>query len=114
MKTFVILAKFASKGRTKRVNEFRKLAKKFDVTVKEIFRTHGPYDVVVIAEAADEFSATVLHLSLMDLVGNVRTQTLRVFSQPHLVLENFSRSQHLPKPSRKDDKSSTKVEGPRK
>jgi uncharacterized protein with GYD domain len=94
VKTYIILAKFTTKGRnaakdiTKRANEFWKLAKKFDVTVKEIFRTHGPYDVVVIAEAADEFSATALHLSLMDR-GNVRTRTLRAFSQPHLVLENL-------------------------
>jgi uncharacterized protein with GYD domain len=49
------------------------------VTVKEIFWTHGQYDIVVIAEAPDEFSATALNLSLLDL-GNVRTQTLRAFS----------------------------------
>ena len=58
---------------------FRKLAKNFGVTVKEIFWTHGQYDIVVIAEAPDEFSATALELSLLDL-GNVRTQTLRAFS----------------------------------
>ena len=85
MITYVVLANFATKGRkdvkrtTKRADEFRKLAKKFDVTLKEIFWTHGQYDVVVVAEAPDEFSATALNLSLIDL-GNVRTQTLRAFT----------------------------------
>lgn len=50
------------------------------MTVHEIFWTLGPFDVVVIVEAPDEMVITALGLSL-NALGNVRTQTLRAFSE---------------------------------
>ena len=48
--------------------------------MKETFWTLGQYDVGAIVEAPDEMTMTALGLSLGAL-GNVRTQTLRAFSE---------------------------------
>lgn len=63
------------KDSPKRLAAFREAAKKHGVTVKDVYWTVGQYDMVVIAEGADEAS-TALLLSVARL-GNVRTQTLR-------------------------------------
>jgi len=62
-----------------RADAFKEMAKKFGVTVKEMFWTQGQYDLVTIVEAPDEVSATAANLSLCAL-GNVRTQSLRAMS----------------------------------
>jgi len=49
------------------------------VTVKELYWTVGPYDVVASLEAPDAATVTAAILSLGAL-GNVRTQTLPAFS----------------------------------
>jgi uncharacterized protein with GYD domain len=85
MVTYVMLAKFTDQGirnakeSPKRADAFKKLAKTFGVTVKDLFWTQGRYDVVTIVEAPDEASAMSLSLSLGAL-GNVRTESLRAFS----------------------------------
>lgn len=85
MITYVTLVNFTDQGiRTakdtvKRTEGFRDMAKKFGVTVSEVFWTQGQYDLVAITEAPDEISGTALNMSLCAL-GNVRTQTLRAFS----------------------------------
>jgi uncharacterized protein with GYD domain len=85
MITYVVLANFTDQGirnakdTIKRTEAFKDMAKKFGVTVKEIFWTQGQYDIVVITEAPDDISGTALNLSLCAL-GNVRTQSLRAFS----------------------------------
>lgn len=85
MITYVTLVNFTDQGiRTakdtvKRTEGFRDMAKKFGVTVSEVFWTQGRYDLVAITEAPDEISGTALNMSLCAL-GNVRTQTLRAFS----------------------------------
>jgi len=85
MITYVVLANFTDQGiRTakdtmKRADAFKAMAKKFGVTVREIFWTQGQFDIVVITEAPDDLSGTALNLSLCAL-GNVRTQSLRAFS----------------------------------
>lgn len=48
-------------------------------TVKDVYWTVGPYDVVLVMEAPDEATITSPLLSLGAL-GNVHTQTLRGFS----------------------------------
>ena len=63
----------------KRAEAFKDMAKKFGVTVREIFWTQGQYDIVTITEAPARTSATALNLSLCAL-GNIRTQSLRAFS----------------------------------
>jgi len=54
---------------------FRDLCKKHGVTVRDIYYTTGPYDLVVITEGAEDALTTVL-LSVGKL-GNVRTQSMR-------------------------------------
>jgi uncharacterized protein with GYD domain len=48
--------------------------------VKEVFWTLGEYDIVAVVEAPDDISVTALGLS-SGALGNVRTQTLRAFTQ---------------------------------
>ncbi len=85
MVTYVVLAKFTDQGirnakdSPKRAEAFKKMAKTFGVTVKDLFWTQGRYDTVTIVEAPDEFSAMSLSLSLGAL-GNIRTESLRAFS----------------------------------
>ena len=85
MATYVILATFTDQGlktakdSPKRAEAFRQMAMTFGVTVKDIFWTQGRYDIVVVAEAPDELTATALNLSLGSL-GNIRTESLRAFS----------------------------------
>jgi uncharacterized protein with GYD domain len=50
------------------------------VTVKDIYWTLGQYDIVAIAESPDDTTMTALGLAL-GKSGNVRTQTLRAFTQ---------------------------------
>jgi uncharacterized protein with GYD domain len=85
MATYVVLAKFTDQGirnakeSPKRADAFKRMAKTFGVTVKELVWTQGHYDTVTIVEAPDEASLMSLNLSLGAL-GNVRTETLRAFS----------------------------------
>ena len=85
MVTYVVLATFTdqgvknAKGSPKRAEAFKKMAKTFGVTVKDIFWTQGRYDIVTVIEAPDEFSVATLTLSLSAL-GNIRAESLRAFS----------------------------------
>jgi uncharacterized protein with GYD domain len=71
------------KDSPKRADAFRQSAKKHGATVKEIFWTLGQYDLVAILDAPDDVTVTALGLSLGTL-GNVRTQTLRAFSEAEM------------------------------
>ena len=85
MATFISLLGWTDQGirnvkrTTARAKAFKAMAQKVGVTVKDIYWTVGPYDVVLVMEAPDEVTITSLLLSLGAL-GNVRTQTLRAFS----------------------------------
>ena len=68
------------KDTTKRVDDFRKAGKKLGVTLKEVYWTMGSYDTVCIFEAPDDASMVALQASLGAL-GNVRTLTMRAFSE---------------------------------
>jgi uncharacterized protein with GYD domain len=89
MATFVMLASFTEQGvrnvkeTAKRADAFRQMAEKVGVTVRDIYWTLGPYDVVAVGEAPDDETATALSLSVASL-GNVRTQTLRAFSRDEI------------------------------
>lgn len=86
MVTYIVLANFTDQGirnikdTTKRADAFKELAKSVGVTVKDTYWTLGQYDLVAIVDAPDEMVATALGLAL-GKSGNVRTQTLRAFSQ---------------------------------
>ena len=85
MATYCVLASFTEQGvrnakdSPKRADAFREMAKKCGVTVKDLYWAQGQYDVVTLLEAPDDLAVTSLALSVGAL-GNVRTQTLRLFS----------------------------------
>ena len=85
MATYCILGNFTEQGvrnakdSPKRADAFKEMAKKCGATVKEVYWAQVQYDVVTILEAPDDLAVTSLGLSLGAL-GNIRTQTLRLFS----------------------------------
>jgi uncharacterized protein with GYD domain len=85
MATYIGLSKFTDQGirkvkdTTKRAKEFRDLAAKMNVKVKEIHWTMGRYDLVVVMEAPDDATISRLTLGLC-MLGNVKTETMRAFS----------------------------------
>ena len=85
MATYCVLGSFTEQGvrnakdSPKRAEAFKEMAKKCGVTVKEVYWAQGQYDVVTILEASDDLAVTSLALSAGAL-GNIRTQTLRLFS----------------------------------
>jgi uncharacterized protein with GYD domain len=85
MATYCVLGSFTEQGVRKakdspeRAEAFKEMAKKCGVTVKDFYWAQGQYDVVVILDASDDLAVTSLALSVGAL-GNVRTQTLRLFS----------------------------------
>jgi uncharacterized protein with GYD domain len=62
-----------------RAAEFKTMADKVGVKVKDVYWTMGVHDAVMVLEAADDASMAVAMLGLGSL-GNVRTQTLRGFN----------------------------------
>ena len=89
MATYIVLNTFTDQGirnvreTTNRADAVRDMAKKFGVTVKEVYWTLGSFDVVTIFEAADEQSITALSLAIGS-AGNVRTQMLRAFTKEEM------------------------------
>ena len=89
MATYIVLNTFTEQGirtvkeTTNRADAVRAMAKKFGVTVKDIYWTLGSYDVVAIFEAPDETSITALTLAIGS-AGNIRTQMLRAFSKEEM------------------------------
>jgi uncharacterized protein with GYD domain len=85
MATYCILGNFTDQGvrnakdSPKRADAFKEMAKKCGATVKEVYWAQGQYDIVTILEAPDDLAVTSLGLSAGAL-GNIRTQTLRLFS----------------------------------
>jgi len=89
MATYIVLSSFTDQGirtvkdTTKRADAVRELARKMEVTTKEIYWTVGKYDVVAIFDAPDDATMTALCLAL-GAQGNVRTQTMRAFSKDEM------------------------------
>ena len=89
MAMYVVLVSFTDQGvrnlkdTTKRADAAREMAKKFGVTFKELYWTLGSYDEVVILEAPDDASMASF-LASLGALGNIRTQTLRAFSQAEM------------------------------
>jgi uncharacterized protein with GYD domain len=84
--TYIVLNNFTDQGirnfkdTTKRADAIREMAKKLGVTAKEFYWTLGSYDIVDIFDAPDDASMAAF-LASLGAAGNVRTQTLRAFSQ---------------------------------
>ena len=85
----VILMNFTEQGaRTvkdsvKRYQAAKAAAAKVGVTFKDGYWLQGKYDVMVIIESADETAATLLGLNVAQQ-GNVRTQTMRAFTESEM------------------------------
>jgi uncharacterized protein with GYD domain len=86
MATFIVLGCFTDQGvraikdSPKRADAFKEMAKRIGVTVKDVYWTLGQFDIVAVCEAPDDATASALAFSVGAL-GNVRTQTLRAFTQ---------------------------------
>ena len=89
MATYISLTNFTDQGvrgikdTTKRADAVRDMAKKFGVTVKDVYWTLGRHDVVGIFEAPDDASVTAFALAIAG-GGNVRTETMRAFSRDEM------------------------------
>ena len=89
MVRFITLLRFTEQGAknikdtSKRADAVKELAKKFGVTMKDVYWTMGACDIVVVFDAPDDAAMTALSMSLAS-AGNVRTQTMRAFSREEL------------------------------
>lgn len=85
MPTYVSLINWTEKGvaafadTVDRADLANQLMAKFGGSLKEIYWTVGPYDIVAVSEAPDDESATAFALTL-GAQGNLRTTTMRAFS----------------------------------
>ncbi|MBI4257211.1 GYD domain-containing protein [Candidatus Uhrbacteria bacterium] len=86
MAHYIVLGQFTEQGikavkdTQKRAKAFRDAAKGMGVTIKDIYWTLGTYDVVATADASSEEAMASLMLKMGSL-GNVKSQTLRAFSE---------------------------------
>lgn len=89
MAMYVVLGRFSDQGiravkdTTKRADAAKEAAKSMGVTIKDIYWTIGQYDLVLLAEAADDAAMTAFGLNT-GRAGNVRTETLRAFTQAEI------------------------------
>lgn len=68
------------KDSPKRADTARAVAKKLGCELKKIYMTIGAYDLVAILEAPDDEAAAKFVLNVAS-TGNVRTTTLKAFSE---------------------------------
>jgi len=86
MATYVMLFRFTEKGienvkkSPSRVEAVKKSFKAAGAEVKQFYLVMGQYDTVIVAEAPDDETIAKLTLSL-GAQGNVRTETLRAFTE---------------------------------
>src|SRR5436309_11770231 len=89
MPTYISLVQFTEKGiqaakqTTQRVSNWAAKVKSMGVSIKEMYWTLGQYDQVCIFEAPDDETAASVLLAA-DLLGNIRTQTLRAFTSSEM------------------------------
>ena len=89
MATYIVLGSYTDQGirdvkdTTKRADAFREVAKASGAMVKDIHWTLGQYDIIATVDAPSDAVITALGLTLAK-AGNVRTQTLRAFSQAEM------------------------------
>ena len=85
MTTFISLINWTDKGvagfkvTVARGEAAKRAAEAMGGSIKEIFWTVGPYDIVTIAEFPDDATGTAFLLALGSQ-GNIRTTTLHAFS----------------------------------
>lgn len=88
MPTFITLATFTDQGaRTikdspDRFEAYKQLAEAAGISVKSVHWTEGAYDIVLVTEGPEE--AVMVTALKMAQLGNVRTQTLRGYTQKEM------------------------------
>jgi uncharacterized protein with GYD domain len=86
MATYLLLSRYTEqgvkdiKGSPARIESFKKSARNLGAEVREVYLALGHYDTVSLVSAPDDEAMCKLALALGSL-GNVRTQTLRLFSE---------------------------------
>ena len=89
MPSYIILVNWTDqgirnvRGTLERTGDVAKLAEKHGGNLVQTYWTVGPYDVVGIAEAPDDESATAIALELGS-AGNVRTTTMRAYDHEEM------------------------------
>ena len=85
MPTYISLVQFTDKGiqaakdTTQRMASWTTKVQSMGVSVKQMYWTLGQYDQVCVFEAPDDETAASVLLAA-DILGNIRTQTLRAFT----------------------------------
>jgi uncharacterized protein with GYD domain len=85
MPTYISLVQFTDKGiqaareTTQRVSDWAAKVESKGVSIREMYWTLGQYDQVCIFDAPDDETAAGVLLAA-DMLGNIRTQTLRAFT----------------------------------
>ena len=89
MLTYIVLGSFTDQGirsikdTAKRADAAKEAAKRFGVTMRDIYWTQGQYDIVSVCEANDEAAISAFGLTLAS-AGNVRFQTLRALTRDEM------------------------------
>jgi uncharacterized protein with GYD domain len=85
MATYISLVQFTDKGiqaakdTTRRVADWAAKVQSGGVSIKQMYWTLGQYDQVCVFDAPDDETAAGVLLAA-DMLGNIRTQTLRAFT----------------------------------
>lgn len=86
MATYISLVRYTQQGIEKikdspaRLDAARKAFEQLGARIKDFYLVCGQYDAVVIAEATDDTAMAKVSLALGSR-GNVRTETLRAFTE---------------------------------
>jgi uncharacterized protein with GYD domain len=89
MPTYISLVQFtdtgiqAAKQTTQRVTDWAAKVQPMGVRLREMYWTLGHYDQVCVFDAPDDETAASALLAA-DMLGNIRTQTLRAFTPPEM------------------------------
>ena len=85
MPTYISLVQFTDKGlqgakqTTQRVADWSAKVQSMGVSINQMYWTLGHYDQVCVFDAPDDETAASVLLAA-DMLGNIRTQTLRAFT----------------------------------
>jgi uncharacterized protein with GYD domain len=85
MPTYISLVQFTDKGlqaakeTTRRVADWAAKVQPMGVNIKQMYWTLGHYDQVCVFDAPDDETAAGVLLAA-DMLGNIRTQTMRAFT----------------------------------
>ena len=86
MATYITLIQYTDQGiknvkdSPKRLDDGRKAFQQAGATIKEFYLVMGEYDIVIISEAPNDEAVARVTLTLGSK-GNVRTRTMRAFTE---------------------------------